>query len=488
MRADVRFLLGHEERKIANADPTRTVLRYLREEEGLTGTKEGCAEGDCGACTVVIGEPGPDGITYRAVNSCIQFVPMLDGKQLITVEHLAEEGGGLHPVQTAMCESHASQCGFCTPGIVMSLFAQAEAGNRPGRAGLKDVLAGNLCRCTGYGPILDAGEQSLFGERSAKFAAAEARVMDQLAAWKNGETLECVSGGRRLFAPTSSDELAALCEAHPDAHIIAGLTDVGLWVTKQHRNLQTLISLASVEDLCAIEVEGGFLSIGAAVTLAEAHVPLARHYPDLGELVRRFASLQIRNVATVCGNIANGSPIGDTPPAFIALGARLVLRKGDNRREIDLEGYFIDYGRQDRAPGEFVERVLVPLPREGTEFRCYKISKRFDQDISAVCGAFLLDLNGGNVDGIRIAFGGMAGIPKRATNAEAALKGKPWTRDGVESAMEAMTSDFTPLTDMRGSAAYRMRTARNLLLKFFLETSENAGETRVLAVPEASHG
>lgn len=488
MREEIRFLLGHEERSIESIDPTTTVLRYLRETECLTGTKEGCAEGDCGACTVVIGEVGDNGITYRAVNSCIQFVPLLDGKQLITVEHLAEKDGGLHSVQSAMCEQHASQCGFCTPGFVMSMFAQTENGASPDRAELKDVLAGNLCRCTGYGPILDAGEDAVKSKRSGKFLAAEGAVAKTLAAWSDRETVQINGGDKSYFAPATADNLAALCEEHPEAHIISGLTDVGLWVTKMHRTLPTLIYIGAIAELRSIEIEGGFISIAAGVTLSEAHDVFGAHYPDLGELIRRFASLQIRNVATVCGNIANGSPIGDTPPAFIALDAKLVLRKGSARRTIALEDFFIEYGKQERAPGEFVERVLVPLPEETEKFGCYKISKRFDQDISATCGAFRLTLEGDVVSDIRICFGGMAGTPQRATQAENALRGSAWTEDKVRAAMDAMTQDYTPLTDMRGSADYRMRAAQNLVFRFFLETSENTEHTRVLETPEVVHG
>lgn len=488
MREGIRFLLGHEARAIDTIDPTMTVLRYLREHEHITGTKEGCAEGDCGACTVVIGELGDDGITYKAVNSCIQFVPLLDGKQLITVEHVADENNALHPAQQAMCDHHASQCGFCTPGFVMSLFAQSENGAKPDRGALKDILAGNLCRCTGYGPILDAGEACISTKRPGKFEQAETEVSKTLAAWGNEGGAEVHCDGKSLFAPSSADELASLYLEHPDAHIISGLTDVGLWVTKMHRTLPTLIYIGNIPELKSIDVTDDAISIGAGVTLAEAHDVLGSRFPDLGELIRRFASLQIRNVATVCGNIANGSPIGDTPPAFIALGAQLVLRHGDERRTIALEDFFIEYGKQDRAPGEFVERVLVPLPASDVRFGCYKISKRFDQDISAVCGAFSVRMEGGTVADIRICYGGMAGTPHRASKAEGVLQGGTWDEATVRAAMDALSEDYTPLTDMRGSADYRMRVARNLLFKFFCETADGQTEIRVLETAEAAHG
>ena len=484
MRDGIRFFLGSEERQIAHVDPTMTVLRYLRETEHRCGTKEGCAEGDCGACTVVVAEAGENGMTYRAVNSCIQFVPLLDGKQLLTVEDLGGQQDGLHPVQQAFCDTHASQCGFCTPGFVMSLYAQSANGARPDREALKDILAGNLCRCTGYGPILDAGER--IAQKARPEAAME--IYERLASWRDGETVRIGLDGRNYFAPATVADLADLCLAFPDAHIISGLTDVGLWVTKQHRNLNTLIYTGNVAELGEIEAGAEDIKIGAGVTLAMAHDVLGEHFPDLGELIRRFASLQIRNVATVGGNIANGSPIGDIPPALIALGAQLRLRRGKERRTIPLEDFFIAYGRQDRQPGEFVEKVIVPKPAVDQSFHCYKLSKRFDQDISAVCGAFSAILSGGQVTQIRICFGGMAGTPQRAGKCEAALAGGPWTEARVRAAMDVLEHDYEPLTDMRGSAGYRMRAARNLLLKFFLETSGGEQQTRVLDVPEAAHG
>ncbi|MGI9413568.1 MAG: xanthine dehydrogenase small subunit, partial [Hyphomicrobiales bacterium] len=455
MREGIRFLLGSEERQVGEIDPTMTVLRYLRETERRCGTKEGCAEGDCGACTVVLGEAGEDGMTYRAVNSCIQFMPLLDGKQLITVEDLGGGRGALHPVQQALCDTHASQCGFCTPGFVMSLYAQSANGATPDRQALKDILAGNLCRCTGYGPILDAGERIA----QATHAEDAGGTHGRLTAWRDGETVRIGQGARTYYAPATTDALAELCSAHPDAHIISGLTDVGLWVTKQHRVLDTLIFIGNVEELKEIDVGDREIAIGAGATLADAHDVLGEHFPDFGELIRRFASLQIRNVATLGGNVANGSPIGDTPPALIALGAQLQLRHGDERRTIPLEDFFIAYGRQDRRPGEFVEKVIVPRPVPDQVFRCYKLSKRFDQDISAVCGAFSAVLAGGKVAQIRICFGGMAGTPHRASQCEAALADGPWTEARILAAMNALERDYQPMSDMRGSAGYRMRAA-----------------------------
>ncbi len=432
----VSFLLNGERVEV-DEPPTRTLLDWLRETRGLTGTKEGCNEGDCGACTVVVS----DEAGAKALNACILFMPQLHGKSVRTVEGL----GGDHPVQTAMVEQHGSQCGFCTPGIVGSLVAAQLRGDDAH----DDVLAGNLCRCTGYAPIIRAAE-----------AAWGANAPD----WA-GETVDV---GPVDFAPETADELADYLEANPDATIVAGATDVGLWVTKQLRDLPKVVFLNRCRDLQGIDRAGGAFRIGAGVTMDRVHAVLKDSHPSFAEMVRRFASVQVRAAATIGGNIANGSPIGDTPPALIALGATLHLRKGAARREMAIEDFFVDYGKQDRAPGEFVEAVTIPA--SAPDLKCYKLSKRFDQDISAVCGCFNIVREDGIVQSARIAFGGMAGIPKRASAAEAALIGQDWNGETVRAAMEALAGDFTPMTDMRASADYRMKAAQNLLERYFLET------------------
>ena len=487
MREAVRFLLGSETRELRDVDPTLTVLNYLREHEGRCGTKEGCAEGDCGACTVVLVERNGVEITCRAVNSCIEFVPTLDGKQLITVEDLSAPGGPLHPAQAAMVEANASQCGFCTPGFVMSLYAMYRNGDKPERQSIDDTLAGNLCRCTGYGPIIEAARR--MGDAPLASPAAESdAALDRLAELAGSDSLALDSHGTRYFAPTSADELATILIEHPDACLLAGGTDVGLWVTKQHRRLDTLVYLGKVAELRRLEIVDGMIEIGAAVTYSDAMDLIGEHYPDFGELLRRLGSVQIRNLGTIGGNVANGSPIGDAPPALIAAGAQLVLRKGDARRTMPLEDYFIDYGKQDRAPGEFIERIRLPVADPAIEFRAYKLSKRFDQDISAVCGAYALRRDGETVGSIRICYGGMATTPHRATHAEDALRGRVFTRATVADAMDALADDYTPISDMRASAEYRFTVARNLLFKFYLEASGEANGLRLAGQGCATHG
>jgi len=474
MRTSIRFLLGDEVRELSDVDPTMTVLRYLREVEGRLGTKEGCAEGDCGACTVVMVEPDGDGLAHRAINTCIQFLPTLDGKQILTVEDLKSADGALHPVQQAMVDEHGSQCGYCTPGFVMSLYAHSQMGGATDRQSIDDALTGNLCRCTGYGPIVAAARVMT----DAAVSTANARNI--LSRWATGEGVALEYEGRTYFAPANVDELADIYLAHPDATILAGGTDVGLWVTKQRRALDCLIYLGNVAELKELGEHDGQLRIGAGVSYEQALDAIRTHYPDFGELVRRIGSRQIRNAGTIGGNVANGSPIGDTPPALIALGATVTLRKGAVRRTLALEAFFIDYGKQDRAAGEFVEYIDLPLHGAERLFGCYKIAKRFDQDISAVMAAFSLRLDGDSVAEARICYGGMAATPKRAAACEAVLNGAVWTEDTVAAAMAALAEDFTPLSDMRASAEYRLKVAQNLLYKFYIETTAPEIETRLV--------
>jgi xanthine dehydrogenase small subunit len=490
MRQEIRFLLGHDERRLRSVDPTMTVLDYLRIVEGLVGTKEGCNEGDCGACSVVRAKLVDGALRYEAVNACIQFVGTLDGCQLLTVEHLAEADGTLHPVQQAMVDCHGSQCGFCTPGFVMSLFALSRhSETAPDEGAIDDTLAGNLCRCTGYAPIVRAAQRMYeLDPRADGFTERESATIQALQALADDETVAVGDGtGRRFFAPATADALAELVEAEPDATIVAGSTDVGLWVTKDMHRPATVIYLGRVAELTRIAEGPEGLEIGTMASYSDAVASLAGHYPDMGEVIRRIGSVPIRNAGTVGGNVANGSPIGDSPPMLIAAGATLHLRRGKERRSMSIEDFFVDYGKQDRAAGEFVEKIVVPHPKAGTRFRAYKIAKRFDQDISAVMAAFSLRFEGDQISEARIAFGGMAATPKRAPAAEACLVGSAWTEETVASAMAALEKDYAPITDWRASAAYRMQVSKNLLMRLYLETTDPEAETRLAGDRQLAH-
>jgi xanthine dehydrogenase small subunit len=473
----IRFHYRGQTHEVTDQPTTRTVLQYLREDLGCMGTKEGCAEGDCGACTVMVAEPdGQGGVTMRAVNACIQFLPTLDGKALYTVEDLRQPDGALHPVQQAMVDCHGSQCGFCTPGFVMSMWgmylAHGPQDPAPTRTEIDDCLSGNLCRCTGYQPIVRAAGE-MFQYPAVEFDRAS--LARALAALQRDGVFEYVHEGHTFHAPRTLAQLAQLRQAYPQARILAGSTDVGLWVTKQYRDLPHLIYIGQVQELREIRREGDELLIGAGALLNDAFDALIESIPELAELRQRFASFPIRNAGTLGGNVANGSPIGDSMPALIALGARIVLRRGDRVRELPLEDYYLGYQKNASEPGEFVQALRVPVRVPGRQFRTYKLSKRFDQDISAVCVAFAVVLDDqGRVRWLRTGFGGVAATPSRARAVEAALQGQPWDEAHVRVAMDAVAQDFSPLTDMRASSEYRLLAARNLLYRFYLETAPGA--------------
>jgi xanthine dehydrogenase small subunit len=443
----------------ANTSPTTTLLDWLREDRQLTGTKEGCNEGDCGACSVMV----TDANGARALNACILFMPQLEGKAVRTVEGMESPDGTLHPVQQAMITHHGSQCGFCTPGFITTM-ATAHVN---GATDYDTQLAGNLCRCTGYAPIIRAAAEA------ATHPVPE-HVKDAPLLTNHHEQAEAPDQS----VPTTPQALAVWLDQNPNGTLVAGATDVGLWVTKGFRELGPTAFLNRIPALSGITQTQTDIRIGAMTTLTELGDTLRDLYPGLAELIRRYGSVQVRNAATIGGNIANGSPIGDGSPALIALGAMLHLRSTNGPRNLPLEDFFVVYGKQDLARNEFVEAITIP--KRGDHLRCYKLSKRFDQDISAVCGCLWIEVTDGSVTNARLAYGGMAGTPLRAGQAEAALIGHPWTEPTVRTAMAAMTQDFAPLSDMRASAAYRMETAQNMLLRAF--TEDQGGCVSVLDV------
>jgi len=483
----IRFYYRGTVHEVQGVPATRTVLQHLREDLHCTGTKEGCAEGDCGACTVMVGELDADrGLALKAVNACIQFLPTLDGRALFSVEDLRAADGALHPVQQAMVDCHGSQCGFCTPGFVMSMWALYE--NQPAAAGLptrdeiNTALSGNLCRCTGYRPIVDATQKMFDYAQYPRVPFDRAAVAEALKPLQRRDTFEYRApdvrgdafGTPTFYAPITVDAFAALRAGHPDARLLAGSTDVGLWVTKQFRDLGDILYLGNVAELKTIERDAQTLTIGSAVTLEDAYAALAVDYPELAELWTRFASLPIRNAGTLGGNVANGSPIGDSMPALLALGAEVVLQHGAKTRTLPLDAFYLGYQKTALVAGEFVAAIRVPRPARNLRFRTYKVAKRYDQDISAVCAAFALRIEDDVIVGARLAFGGMAATPKRATHAEAALTGAAWDDTATQRAMDALGVDYQPLSDMRASSAYRLKVARNLLRRFQLETRDHA--------------
>ena len=468
-RTNIRFVRNGQIVTLDDVEARTTVLEYVRLTERRTGTKEGCNEGDCGACTVVLAGLVDGRLRYEPVNACIHLLPMLDGKALITVEDLAH-GGALHPVQQAMVDHHGSQCGFCTPGFVMAMFAlYRRKPERLDRPAINRALAGNLCRCTGYRPIVDATFAACQTRAPDAFDMAEKRLREQLEIVAGDDGVRREKDDGLLAIPRTVDALAEMYAAHPDSTLVAGATDVGLWVTKRLDRLPKAIFLHRIEALRAIEDRADALTLGAGVTHGEALPKLAAMHPDLEELWDRFAGSQVRSVGTIGGNIANGSPIGDSMPAFIALGATVTLRRGGATREIPLEELYVAYGRQSRKSGEFVVSVTIPKLTAGQAFRCYKVSKRREDDISAVLGAFRIDLAGDLIASARIAYGGMAGTPSRAPSLEALLAGARVTDISSETIAAAVAADFDPLTDHRATAAYRLRVAASLAQKALLD-------------------
>ena len=464
----LEFHLNGRRQVVRDVPPNVTALDYIREHARLTGTKEGCAEGDCGACTVVLAADSEDGRTFRAVNACLLTLPHLNGADVLTVEGLAD-GDDLDPVQAAMADGDGTQCGYCTPGFVMALYALRRGGEEIDPETVHDALAGNLCRCTGYRPIVDAavkacGEAGPGGHQEHAPAHSPAEAMAEA-------TERYEAGGQAFLSPTSLAEMAEALAKNPDAHILAGGTDLGLLASKERLKLPMVIHTGRVRELLEIRDEPDHLEFGAAVTYTDALPLIEREYPSFATLIKRIGSRQIRNMGTIGGNIGNASPIGDTPPCLIALDATLTLHSRDGPRQMPMEDFFLDYRKTDLGPGEFIRSVRIPKPKDGEAFRTYKISKRYDQDIASVIGAYRVAVADGSVRDARIAYGGMAATPKRARACEAAITGSAWREDALMEAAQAIDEDFEPLSDHRASAAYRSMVARNLFARLWRDIS-----------------
>lgn len=478
MQTELCFRLNDELIKLDKFDPTATLLDFIREQKQLKGTKEGCNEGDCGACTIAMGSVEDGGVVYRPVNACIQLLGMAHGRHVVTVDHLSDGAGNLHPVQDSMVKHHGSQCGFCTPGIVMSLYClNLDKTDPPNRETVNTWLAGNLCRCTGYRPIVDAAMESCFQESELPTSASE------IASITSGQSLYVGDQTSFFAAPTTLDDALRLYSQHPDATPVAGATDVGLWVTKRLDNLPKILHLGRIRGFDQIVETDDMIDIKAGATYEAALSVMSRVDPDISALISRIGSRQVRASGTIGGNVANGSPIGDTPPVLIALGASIEIQSMAGTRTMQLEEFFIEYGKQDRGAGELVTALVVPKLKANEHFRCTKISKRFDQDISAVMAAFKLTVVNGKISEARIVYGGMAGTPKRAGIAEAQLVGASLSDESTwDTAITALNTDFAPMTDMRASAEYRQTVAQNVLRKALIEIAgANSTSTRVTA-------
>jgi xanthine dehydrogenase small subunit len=465
----IRFIRRGEVVALGNVPPDRTLLEVIREDMGCTGTKEGCGEGDCGACTVVLGEASADGkrVDYRAINSCIRLAHSIDGMALWTVEDIANADGSLHPAQEAMVACHGSQCGFCTPGFVMSLFGMYQnhvrRGEAIGRELAQEELSGNLCRCTGYRPILDAAQ-------TMKHWTADSMDEKQLLAQLQLVRPASATGMPAYQAPATLRELLAARAEHPHAQVVAGCTDVGLWVTKLHMRFPQVLDVTRVQELRRVERYDNHIAIGAAVTLTDAYAALIAERPQLKTFANRFAGLPVRNSGTLGGNVANGSPIGDSMPLLIALGAHVVLMSVRGHREMPLEDFYTGYRQTVLAPEEVLAWIKVPRPARGEFLRVYKISKRFDDDISAVCLAVRIQLESGTVASVSIGAGGVAATPVRARQAESAVRGRRWDEDAARGVAQALRAECSPISDMRATAAYRSEVLGNLMQRFWLES------------------
>jgi len=462
----VKFIYRNKIVEINNPDPNETILNYVRTKLKKTGTKEGCAEGGCGACTVVLGELKKNNINYKAINSCIAFVPSLEGKQLILVEDLISKDE-LHPVQKAMVNYHGSQCGFCTPGFVMSLFSMFKKYSKFKDDVIKDSIAGNLCRCTGYQPIIKAAKSLKNKNKIDHFSKNQKRTINLLKKISN-KSIAIYRKDKKYFAPRYVQELKKILKKNINADFLSGGTDLSLSVTKERKDISSVIYMNSINELNFIRKNKKFIEIGASTPLIEFESQIIKHYPDFKDILERYGSVQIRNVATIAGNIATASPIGDMLPLLLSLNAQIVISNSTNDKILYLNDFFIDYRKTKLNNSQFIKLIKIPLHRNNI-FKAYKISKRIDDDISAVCASFNLNIKNNIIKSVSIAYGGMAAIPKRALLCETSLLNKELSEKNINLAQQSLEKDFNPIDDMRASSKYRMKVAKNLLIKCFQE-------------------
>tara|TARA_Y100000590_G_scaffold299953_1_gene338169 strand:+ start:348 stop:1787 length:1440 start_codon:yes stop_codon:yes gene_type:complete len=466
----IKFIHEDQIIEIENPNPNETLLNYIRTKLKKTGTKEGCAEGGCGACTIVLGELKNNKINYKAINSCITFLPMLQGKQLILVEDLVSKDGLLHPVQQAMVNYHGSQCGFCTPGFVMSLFSMFKNHSKFQDNEIKESIAGNLCRCTGYQPIIKAA-RSLKRKNKIDHFVKNKKITINLLKKIEDENIAIYEKDKRYFAPKYVHELKKILKKNINPHFLSGGTDLSLVVTKERKDINTLIYMNSISELNYIKNNNKYIEVGAATPLIDFESYIEKYYPDFTSILKRYGSVQIRNVATIAGNIATASPIGDTLPLLLSLDAKVVLKSIKKNKIIPLNDFFIDYRKTKLKKDQFIDSIRIPIFPKNI-FKAYKVSKRFDDDISSVCASFNIEVVNKKIKNIKIAYGGMASIPKRAKHCEKLLLHSPITEQVINKAQEFLKKDFKPISDMRASRQYRMEVAKNLLRKCFLEITQ----------------
>jgi len=463
----VKFLFNDKILELSNPDPNQTILNFIRTELKKTGTKEGCAEGGCGACTVVVGELNKNNIEYKAINACISFLPFLNGKQLLVVENLISKEGKLHPVQEAMVKYHGSQCGFCTPGFVMSLFSMYKNHDDYNNELIKDSISGNLCRCTGYRPIVDAGKSLNRISKIDQFSKNKTKTI-KLLKKINTKNLFITNQDKKYFSPKKIKDLKKIIKKNPNSSFLSGGTDLSLKVTKERKDIQNIINLKDIKELDFIKKKKNFIEVGAATPLIKFENFIKKHYSDFNSVLKRYGSIQIRNVGTIGGNIATASPIGDTLPILLSLNAELVIETLKNRKILSINEFFISFRKTKLKIGEFIYSIRIPLYKNNI-FKAYKISKRFDDDISSLCASFNLEISNNKIKNVFIAFGGMDEIPKRAAICEKHLKNKYLSIDTFLKARNYLEKDFNPIDDMRASKDYRIEVAKNLLIKCFQE-------------------